>query len=50
MADAISTEVSWPDCAQGVVLSSGYATSLGANFPEAENVIADTDRKRSRDG
>jgi hypothetical protein len=44
MADAIRTEVSWPGCAQGVVLSSGYATSLGSNSPEAENVTADTDR------
>jgi hypothetical protein len=44
MADAISTEVSWPGCAQGVVLSSGYATSLGPTSAEAENVTADTDR------
>jgi hypothetical protein len=42
MADAISTDVSWPGCAQGVVLSSGYAASLGANSAEAENVTADT--------
>jgi hypothetical protein len=43
IADAVSAEVSWPGCAQGVVLSSGYATSLGANSPSAENVTADTD-------
>jgi hypothetical protein len=44
MADAIRTEVPWPGCAQGVVLSSGYATSPGANSPEAENVTAATDQ------
>jgi hypothetical protein len=44
MADAISTEVQWPGCAQGVVLSSGYAVSLGANSPEAGDITADTNR------
>ncbi|GGL11969.1 hypothetical protein [Mangrovihabitans endophyticus] len=44
MAEAISSDVSWPSCAQGVVLSSGDATSLGATSAEAETVTADTNQ------
>jgi hypothetical protein len=44
--DAIATEirprVSWPDNAEGVVLSSGPAVSFGAPDPDAETITTRT--------
>jgi hypothetical protein len=44
IADAIIGDVRWPVCAQGVVLSSGLASSFSATDPAVEDFTVETDR------
>lgn len=44
IADAITGDVLWPGCVQGVVLSSGLAHSFSATDPAVENYTVETDR------
>jgi len=44
IADAVTGDVRWPGCVQGVVLSSGLALSFSATDPTAEDFTAETGR------